>query len=217
LNCQLYFPGAGETVILLRSGCKLHLENYLAGSLNGGAEYNLVSELLERVLQLRPVQRYVVVSVAYLGATYSSDVARKRLGEEVEAVKVCDEEAPEGNSSADEAAVAEGTGVGQAVYEEDPAGLEIPRAWLLLAPARNTIGACVAPAAAPIAVPIPVDTELPDFFVPGAEYERAARRVWEIGDRFRMFFGSKKASRADDGDWYKVTATCRLCRLCDLI
>eukprot|EP00873_Tetraselmis_striata_P020375 jgi/Tetstr1/440639/TSEL_028949.t1 len=234
LKCQLYFPTIAETVVLLRSGCKLHLENYLTGSAPGSPEAKLVAELLQTVTQLRSVQRYVVVSAAYLGVSYSSDASRQRNQLPAEEVAVEGEAGPAGDAETKEEAEGqeegpeeggEGDGEGggaeggmkaeamevdkgedgaQVEEEEEEAGaLEIPRVWLLLAPAASPVCACVAPAAMPIALPIPVDIELPDYLVPGGEYERAARNLWQLGDRFRMFFGSKTASRADQGAYYK--------------
>ncbi|KAK9803241.1 hypothetical protein WJX73_008882 [Symbiochloris irregularis] len=77
-----------------------------------------------------------------------------------------------------------------------------PTAWLLLRPSRH--GPRHQLAARDIAVPLRIDGALPDFLVPAETFDRGLKRVWNEGDRFRMFFAARTTSKAG-GTYYKGT------------
>ena len=47
-----------------------------------------------------------------------------------------------------------------------------------------------------IAVPLRIDTALPDFLVTAETFDKGIRRHWYEGDRFRMFFAARSTSKA---------------------
>ena len=66
-------------------------------------------------------------------------------------------------------------------------------AWLLLRPSR--LGPRHQQPRREIAVPVRIEVALPDYVVKADIFDRGLRRVWQPGDRFRMFFGGKAQSR----------------------
>ena len=71
-------------------------------------------------------------------------------------------------------------------------------------------------AARDIAVPLCIDGTLPDFLVPADTFDRGLQRVWNQGDRFRMFFAGRASSKATKGSqggwaWWCLHFRCSPC------
>lgn len=45
-------------------------------------------------------------------------------------------------------------------------------------------------------MPLRIDGALPDFLVPAETFDKGLKRVWNEGDRFRMFFAARTTSKA---------------------
>lgn len=63
-----------------------------------------------------------------------------------------------------------------------------------------------------VAIPIAIDSSLPDYLVRAEGYAERMRVAWLPGDRFRMFFGGKISSKTHKkvktggGGWLRVFA-----------
>lgn len=75
-----------------------------------------------------------------------------------------------------------------------------PCMWMLLTPVRTSTTA--GQPVSEIAVPIHIDAALPDYICQATSYDAHSQRKWQVGDRFRMFFGGKLGTKVG-GSYYK--------------
>jgi hypothetical protein len=217
----------GATIMLLRAGCKLHLQKYvqLPDDATDPPTRPILEPLLARVSALPPVKKYAITAATYRGFD-SQEVTEQRHYEE-QAAKAAAKAAAAEAEAARAAEAAARAQEGGEVKEEPQAGQQAaaaappappqpqqqqpkqeagpptvrpPCMWMLLTPVRDPGEPRPAGAAAgDIALPIHIDPGLPDFLMPASTYEERVRKSWVPGERFRMYFGGKHGTKVRRG------------------
>jgi len=176
VRCPLYFPKTGDSIVVLKTGCLAHLDHYL--------------EVSRRILESP------VTVDCFKKSTHPQTIEEvKKEAEKLnpfEQFRVCciAYRSPYPDPPPEEAP-----------YIEDLGIPVLPCMWMLLSP-ENVQKTSFAS----IALPIHVDNSLPDFIVKVEAFEQSIQKNWQVGDRFKMFFGGKSTARSHaGGGYYKGT------------
>eukprot|EP00210_Caulerpa_lentillifera_P005494 g5254.t1 len=186
VKCPLYFPRTSESIVVLKTGCLAHLDHYL--------------EVSRKVLETP------VTSQCFKESCHPNNIELTKT--QVEALRPFEHFRV--------SCIAYRSPYPELPPEDSPL-LEdkdipvLPCMWMLLSSSssssnNNQSSLSLEATPAPLALPIHVDSSLPDFIVKVDAFEQSIQKNWKVGDRFKMFFGGKSTARSQaGGGYYKGT------------